>query len=83
MEDYVDQAIEQDQVQGRTESPDHIPLDSERSRFFIAMEEEQPQLPGRRAADVARSGTLQRLSKLAKVRSRSRKSHEAEPGTKR
>ena len=35
MEDYVDQAIKQDQFQVRTESPDHIPLDSERHSVSI------------------------------------------------
>ncbi|CAM1506561.1 Fc.00g062020.m01.CDS01 [Cosmosporella sp. VM-42] len=35
MEDYVEQAIKQDQFQVRTESPDHIPLDSERHSVSV------------------------------------------------
>ncbi|KAF7564088.1 hypothetical protein G7046_g14 [Stylonectria norvegica] len=35
MDDYVEQAIKQDQFQVRTESPDHIPLDSERHSVSI------------------------------------------------
>ncbi|KAK7421939.1 hypothetical protein QQX98_001933 [Neonectria punicea] len=35
MEEYVEQAIKQDQFQVRTESPDHIPLDTERHSVSI------------------------------------------------